>query len=128
MNAGVISALTGREDYIIYDELDHASIITGKQLSFSKSLKYKHNDMDSLEKVLQKCEPERIKLIVVDAVFSMEGDVVKLPEVVALAKKKYNASVYVDEAHGLGVFGEQGRGVCNHFGLTDDVDLIMGTF
>ena len=127
VNAGVISALTGREDYIIYDELDHASIITGKQLSFSKSLKYKHNDMDSLEKVLQKCEPERIKLIVVDAVFSMEGDVVKLPEVVALAKK-YNASVYVDEAHGLGVFGEQGRGVCNHFGLTDDVDLIMGTF
>ena len=83
--------------------------------------------MDSLEKQLQKCEPDKVKLIVIDGVFSMEGDVAKLPEIVALAKK-YNASVMVDEAHGIGVFGDHGRGTCNHFGVTNDVDLIMGTF
>ena len=127
VNMGVISGLTGREDYIIFDELDHASIITGKQLSFSKALKFKHNDMASLEQRLQQCEPDRIKLIVLDGVFSMEGDVTKLPEIVALSKK-YKASIYVDEAHSLGVFGRQGRGICDHFGLTKDVDLIMGTF
>lgn len=127
VNMGVISGLTGREDYIIFDELDHASIITGKQLSFSKCLKFKHNDMASLEQKLQQCEPDRIKLIVLDGVFSMEGDVTKLPEIVALSKK-YNANIYVDEAHSLGVFGRQGRGICDHFGLTKDVDLIMGTF
>ncbi len=127
VNAGVISILTGREDYIIYDELDHASIMFGKQLSFSKTLKFKHNDMESLEKVLQKCDPKRIKLIIVDSVYSMEGDVAKLREITQLSKK-YNATVYVDEAHGLGVFGEQGRGVCSYLGVTDDVDLIMGTF
>lgn len=127
VNLGVVSCVTGREDYIIWDELDHASIIEGHRLSFSTKLKFKHNDMDSLEKVLQKCEPDKIKLIVIDGVFSMEGDVAKLPEIVALAKK-YNASVMVDEAHGIGVFGDHGRGTCNHFGVTDDVDLIMGTF
>ncbi|MBP5421888.1 MAG: pyridoxal phosphate-dependent aminotransferase family protein [Paludibacteraceae bacterium] len=126
-NMGVISNLTGREDYIIFDELDHASIMTGKQLSFSKCIKFKHNDMDSLEKKLQACEPDKIKLIVVDGVFSMEGDVAKLDKIVELSKK-YNASIYVDEAHSLGVFGKQGRGICDHFGLTKDVDLIMGTF
>ena len=83
--------------------------------------------MESLEKQLQKCEPDKVKLIVIDGVFSMEGDVAKLPEIIALAKK-YNASVMVDEAHGIGVFGKNGRGTCNHFGVTDDVDLIMGTF
>lgn len=127
VNAGVVSCVTGREDYLIFDEFDHASIIEGKRLSFSKQLKYRHNDMDSLEKLLQKCEPGKIKLIVVDGVFSMEGDVVKLPEIVALAKK-YDASIYVDEAHSLGVFGKTGAGVCEHFGVSDDVDLIMGTF
>lgn len=127
VNLGVVSCLTGREDYIIWDELDHASIIEGKRLSFSTSLKFKHNDMASLEKVLQSCQPDKIKLIVVDGVFSMEGDVSNLPEIVRLAKQ-YNASVMVDEAHGIGVFGKQGRGTCDHFGVTDDVDLIMGTF
>ncbi len=127
VNLGVISCVTGREDYILWDELDHASIIEGHRLSFSTKLKFKHNDMESLEKQLQKCEPDKVKLIVIDGVFSMEGDVAKLPEIVALAKK-YNASVMVDEAHGLGVFGDHGRGTCDHFGVTDDVDLIMGTF
>ena len=127
VNLGVVSCLTGREDYILWDELDHASIIEGHRLSYSTKLKYKHNDMESLEKQLQKCEPDKIKLIVTDGVFSMEGDVAKLPEIIALAKK-YNASVMVDEAHGIGVLGKQGRGTCDHFGVTEDVDLIMGTF
>ncbi|MDE5849626.1 MAG: aminotransferase class I/II-fold pyridoxal phosphate-dependent enzyme [Muribaculaceae bacterium] len=126
-NLGVVSTLTGREDYIICDEQDHASIVEGRRLSFSQPLKYKHNDMESLENVLKKCKPESIKLIVTDSVFSMEGDVANLPEMVKLAKK-YDASLMVDEAHGIGVFGKGGRGVVNHFGLTDDVDLIMGTF
>lgn len=127
VNLGVVSTLTGREDYIILDEQDHASIIEGRRLSFSNYLKYKHNDMESLENQLKRCEPDKVKLIVTDGVFSMEGDVANLPEIVRLAKK-YNATVMVDEAHGLGVFGEGGRGTCNHFGVTDDVDLIMGTF
>lgn len=127
VNLGVVSCLTGREDYIIYDEQDHASIIEGRRLSFSTCLKYKHNDMESLEKQLQRCEPDKVKLIVTDGVFSMEGDVANLPEIVRLAKK-YNAAVMVDEAHGIGVFGKGGRGTCDHFGVTDDVDLIMGTF
>lgn len=127
VNLGVVSCVTGREDYIICDEFDHASIIEGRRLSFSTALKYKHNDMDALEKELQKCKPDKVKLIVVDGVFSMEGDIANLPEIVRLAKK-YNASVMVDEAHGLGVLGDHGRGTCNHFGLTDNVDLIMGTF
>ena len=127
VNSGVLSVICGREDYIICDDRDHASIVDGRRLSFATCLKYKHNDMEDLEKQLQKCRPESIKLIVVDGVFSMEGDLAKLPEIVAL-KKKYNASIMVDEAHGLGVFGIEGRGVCDHFGVTDDVDLIMGTF
>lgn len=127
VNLGVVSCLTGREDYILWDEQDHASIIEGRRLSFSTALKYKHNDMASLEKQLQKCDPDQVKLIVTDSVFSMEGDVANVPEIVKLAKK-YNASVMVDEAHGIGVFGKGGRGVCNHFGVTDDVDLVMGTF
>lgn len=127
VNLGVVSCLTGREDYILWDEQDHASIIEGRRLSFSTALKYKHNDMASLEKQLQKCDPDKVKLIVTDSVFSMEGDVANVPEIMKLAKK-YNASVMVDEAHGIGVFGKGGRGVCNHFGVTDDVDLVMGTF
>lgn len=127
VNLGVVSTLTGRNDSIILDEQDHASIIEGRRLSFSKALKYKHNDMVSLEEQLRKCSPEEIKLIVTDGVFSMEGDVANLPEIVRLAKQ-YNATVMVDEAHSIGVFGRQGRGTCDHFGVTDDVDLIMGTF
>ncbi|WP_280744844.1 MULTISPECIES: pyridoxal phosphate-dependent aminotransferase family protein [unclassified Parabacteroides] len=127
VNLGVVSCLTGREDYILWDELDHASIIEGHRLSYSTKLKFKHNDMESLEKQLQKCEPDKVKLIVIDGVFSMEGDVANLPEIVALSKK-YNASIMVDEAHGIGVLGKQGRGTCNHFGVSQDVDLIMGTF
>ena len=127
VNAGVLEVICGREDYIICDDRDHASIVNGRRLSFATCLKYKHNDMEDLERQLQKCKPEAIKLIVVDGVFSMEGDLAKLPEIVRL-KKKYNASIMVDEAHGLGVFGREGRGVCDHFGLTDDVDLVMGTF
>ena len=127
VNLGVVSTLTGREDYILWDEQDHASIIEGRRLSFSQQLKYRHNDMESLEKQLQRCEPDKVKLIVTDGVFSMEGDVANLPEIVRLAKK-YDATVMVDEAHGIGVFGEGGRGTCNHFGVTDDVDLVMGTF
>lgn len=127
VNLGVVSALTGREDYILWDEQDHASIIEGRRLSFSRQYKYKHNDMASLEKQLQRCEPDKVKLIVTDGVFSMEGDVADVPKIVELAKK-YNAAVMVDEAHSIGVFGEGGRGVCHHFGVADDVDLIMGTF
>ena len=127
VNLGVISSIPGRHDYIILDELDHACIIDGARLSFAKTLKYKHNDMDSLEKVLQKCDPDKLKLIAIDGVFSMEGDLAKLPEIVALAEK-YNANVMVDDAHGLGVVGKLGAGTASHFGLTDKVDLIMGTF
>ena len=127
VNEGVIPQLVGRADYIICDDRDHASIVDGRRLSFATQLRYKHNDMEDLEKQLQKCEPEAVKLIIVDGVFSMEGDLAPLPEIVLL-KKKYNASIYVDEAHGLGVFGKNGRGVCDHFGVTDDIDIIMGTF
>ena len=127
VNEGVIPTLVDRKDYIICDDRDHASIVDGRRLSFATQLKYKHNDMAALEKELQKCNPDSVKLIVVDGVFSMEGDLAPLPEIVKL-KEKYNASIMVDEAHGMGVFGKQGRGVCNHFGVTDQVDVIMGTF
>lgn len=127
VNSGVLSVLCGKGDYIICDDRDHASIVDGRRLSFATQLKYKHNDMEDLERILQKLPLEAIKLIVVDGVFSMEGDLAKLPEIIQL-KHKYNCSVMVDEAHGLGVFGRQGRGVCDHFGLLDEVDLIMGTF
>lgn len=127
VNAGVIAVAGGREDYIICDDRDHASIVDGRRLSFAHQLKYKHNDMEDLERILQKLPYDAVKLIVVDGVFSMEGDLAKLPEIVEL-KHKYNCSIMVDEAHGIGVFGKQGRGVCDHFGLSDEVDLIMGTF
>ena len=127
VNQGVIPALLSKDDFVICDDRDHASIVDGRRLAFAKQLHYKHNDMADLERVLQKLPQEAVKLIVVDGVFSMEGDLAKLPEIIEL-KKKYNCSVMVDEAHGIGVFGKQGRGVCDHFGLTKDVDLIMGTF
>ncbi|MCR5780606.1 MAG: aminotransferase class I/II-fold pyridoxal phosphate-dependent enzyme [Bacteroidaceae bacterium] len=128
VNSGVLGVLTDRHDYIICDDRDHASIVDGVRSSFSRTLKYKHNDMEELEKLLQKCPADVVKLIVVDGVFSMEGDLCKLPEIVALKKKYPGTAIMVDEAHGLGVFGKQGRGVCDYFGLTDEVDLIMGTF
>lgn len=129
VNQGVLSCITGREDYILWDELDHASIIEGCRVSYSTKYKFRHNDMDSLEKQLQKCEPDKVKLIAVDGVFSMEGDVANLPEIVKLAKK-YNASIMVDEAHSLGVLGKDynGRGLVNQVGAENDVELIMGTF
>lgn len=127
VNAGVLAMVVGRGDYIICDDRDHASIVDGRRLSFATQLHYKHNDMVDLERVLQKLPHESVKLIVVDGVFSMEGDLANLPEIVKL-KHKYNCSIMVDEAHGLGVFGRQGRGVCDHFHVTDEVDLIMGTF
>jgi 8-amino-7-oxononanoate synthase len=127
VNLGVISSLTTHNDYIILDELNHASIIDGSRLSFSKVLKFAHNNMESLESKLKICDPNRIKLIVVDGIFSMEGDIIKLPEVVKLAEK-YDASVMIDDAHSIGVIGKHGSGTASHFGLTDSIDLIMGTF
>lgn len=127
VNLGVVSALCGHHDYLLLDSLDHASIIEGSRLSFGRVWKYNHNDMDNLESKLKQCDPDAIKLIVTDGVFSMEGDIVPLPEMVALAEK-YDADIMVDDAHALGVLGHQGRGTADHFGLTDKVDLIMGTF
>ena len=127
VNLGVVSALCGHHDYLLLDSLNHASIIEGSRLSFGRVWKYNHNDMDSLEAKLKQCSPEAIKLIVSDGVFSMEGDIVPLPEMVALAEK-YDADIMIDDAHSLGVLGHQGRGTADHFGLTDKVDLIMGTF
>ena len=127
VNLGVVSALCGPRDYLLLDNLDHASIIEGSRLSFGKVWKYNHNDMASLESKLKLCAPESIKLIVADGVFSMEGDIVPLPEMVELAEK-YDADIMLDDAHALGVLGHQGRGTADHFGLTDKVDLIMGTF
>ncbi len=126
-NLGAIPHVVGRNDFIILDEEDHASIIDGTRLSFAKVLKYRHNNMESLEKILTKCNTEVVKLIVIDGIFSMSGDIAKLDKIVELAKK-YNASIMIDDAHGLGVIGEKGAGTASHFGLTGDVDIIMGTF
>lgn len=127
VNLGVLSCLTGRNDYLIFDEYNHASIIDGGRLSFSRVLKYKHNNMEDLELKLSNLPEEVVKIIVVDGIFSMEGDIVKLPEIVAIAEK-YGANIMVDDAHGLGVIGENGAGTASHFGLTGEVDLTMGTF
>ena len=127
VNIGVIPTVASRHDYILIDELNHASIIEACRLSYAKVLKFRHNDMKSLEKMLKQCKPERIKLIVVDGVFSMEGDIADLPEIVRLAEL-YSATVMVDDAHSLGILGVDGAGTASHFGLTDQVDLIMGTF
>ena len=127
VNAGVLAVVVGRGDYIICDDRDHASIVDGRRLSFARQLHYTHNDMEDLENILKGLPQDAVKLIVVDGVFSMEGDLANLPKIVEL-KHKYNCSIMVDEAHGIGVFGDHGRGVCDHFGLTHEVDLIMGTF
>ena len=127
VNLGVLSCITGRNDYLILDEYDHASLIDGSRLSFSRVIKYGHNDMADLRRKLSILPEEAVKLIVVDGIFSMEGDIVKLPEIVELAEE-FGANIMVDDAHSLGVIGEKGSGTASHFGLTKDVDLIMGTF
>ena len=127
VNLGVVSSLGFKDGFIFLDALDHACIIDGSRLAFSRVLKFPHNDMEALEKKMQVAPVEVPKLIVVDGVYSMEGDIAPVPELVALCEK-YNASLMIDDAHGLGVLGDHGRGTANHFGLTDKVDLIMGTF
>ncbi len=126
-NLGIISAIVGRNDYVICDRENHASIYDGCKLSYGKMLRYKHADMADLEAQLQRVPEQSGALIVTDGVFSMGGDIAKLPEIVALAKK-YGARVMVDDAHGLGVIGEGGSGTASYFGLDDEVDIIMGTF
>jgi 8-amino-7-oxononanoate synthase len=126
VNLGVISALVGKEDIVIIDKMDHASIIDGCRLSFGEVKKFRHNDLADLERILKDYE-DKGKLLVVDGVFSMEGDLANLPEIVTLAKK-YGARLMVDDAHGIGVLGKTGRGTAEHFGLEDKVDLIMGTY
>lgn len=126
-NSGTIPCVTGRNDYMIYDELDHASIMEGKLITFANTLKYKHCNMVDLERVLQKCPIEASKLVVTDGVFSMEGDVAPIDQMVELCNK-YQATLMVDEAHGLGVFGREGRGSCDHFNKLPEVEMVMGTF
>ena len=126
-NLGIISAIASRGDYILCDRANHASIYDGCRLSFAKMYKYEHNDMNELEKLLKKLGPDSAKLIITDGVFSMEGDLANLPEIVRLARK-YNARILLDDAHGIGVLGKNGRGTAEYFGLEDEVDMIMGTF
>lgn len=126
-NLGIISAIAKHGDYILNDKENHASIYDACRLSYAKTLSYKHNDMGELERILQQIEGKGGILIVTDGVFSMSGDIANLPEIVRLARK-YGARVMVDDAHGLGVLGEGGRGTANHFGLDDEVDIYMGTF
>jgi 8-amino-7-oxononanoate synthase len=126
VNLGVISALVGKDDVMIIDKMDHASIIDGCRLSYGEVKKFRHNDMADLERILKE-NADRSKLIIVDGVFSMEGDIVNLPRVVELAKA-YGARLMVDDAHGIGVLGKTGRGTAEHFGLEDEVDIIMGTY
>jgi len=126
-NLGIISAIVGRNDYVVCDRENHASIYDGCKLSYGKMERYKHNDMEDLERILSKIPETSGILIVTDGVFSMGGDIAKLPEICALAEK-YGARVMVDDAHGLGVIGEGGRGTASYFGLEDKVDIIMGTF
>jgi len=126
-NQGIISTIVGRGDAVITDNMDHASIIDACRLSYGNVCKFKHNDMEDLERVLSSLDERVEKIIIVDGVFSMEGDLSNLPAIVKLAKK-YNSRVMVDDAHGIGVMGKNGRGTAEHFGVEDDVDLIMGTF
>lgn len=126
VNLGVISALVGKDDVVIIDKMDHASIVDGCRLSYGEVKRFKHNDMNDLERVLSE-NNGRGKLIVVDGVFSMEGDIINLPEVLRIARD-YNARLLVDDAHGIGVLGKTGRGTAEHFGLEKEVDLIMGTY
>ncbi len=126
-NQGIISTLIGKGDSVITDKLVHASIIDACRLTYGHVYRFKHNDMADLEKVLSSLDKDAGKMVVVDGVFSMEGDLVNLPKVVELSKK-YNAKIMVDDAHGIGVMGKSGRGTSEHFGVEDDIDLVMGTF
>ncbi len=126
-NLGVIAALAGRHDTIVLDRSVHASIIDGCRLSLGETVRFKHNDMEDLERVLQSIKPNRGILIIVDGVYSMEGDVANIPELIRL-KNKYGARLMVDEAHSVGVFGDGGRGVAEHFGMLDGVDIYTATF
>lgn len=126
-NQGIISTIVGRGDAVITDKMDHASIIDACRLSYGNVCKFKHNDMEDLERVLSSLDEKIGKIIIVDGVFSMEGDLSNLPAIVKLAKK-YDSRFMVDDAHGIGVMGKNGRGTAEHFGVEDDVDLIMGTF
>lgn len=123
----IISAIAGRDDIIFSDRENHACIYDGIRLSFASSVRYNHNDMKHLEQLLQEADPKAGKLIVTDGIFSMSGDIAKLPEIVALAKK-YGARVMVDDAHSFGVLGAKGRGTAEYFGLHEEVDMIMSTF
>jgi 8-amino-7-oxononanoate synthase len=127
VNVGTISALVGRGDYVIIDKDDHASIVDGCLMSFGEMKRFSHNDVSSLEKVLSRLPEDSGKLVVVDGVYSMGGDIAPLPEIVAICKK-YGARIMVDDAHGIGVTGPMGRGTAAHFGLLDQVDITMGTF
>jgi 8-amino-7-oxononanoate synthase len=127
VNLGVISALVGKGEYVLADKSDHASIVEGCNLAQGEFIRFAHRDMAALESRLQKIGPAAGKLIVVDGVFSMEGDIIQLPELCRLARK-YNAAVMVDDAHAIGVLGKNGAGTTSHFGLADQVHLIMGTF
>jgi 8-amino-7-oxononanoate synthase len=125
-NLGAISCLVDRHDLVIIDQYDHASIIDGCRLSFGRYVKFRHNDMNDLERILRQ-EADRSKLIIVDGVFSMEGDIVRLPELAELSRR-YGARVFLDDAHAIGVLGKEGRGTEEHFGMEDGADLVMGTF
>ncbi len=127
VNLGVISALVGKGDYVIGDKSNHASIVDGCLLAPGKFLRYPHRDMPALENRLQQLDPEAGKLVVADGVFSMEGDIIQLPELCRTAAK-YRAALMIDDAHAIGVLGKNGAGTASHFGLTDQVDLVMGTF
>jgi len=127
VNLGVLSCITGRNDYLILDEYDHASIYDGSRLSFSRVVKYAHNDMKDLRRKLEQLPKDSIKVIAIDGIFSMEGDIAKLPEIVEIAKE-FDADIFVDDAHSIGVIGKNGSGTASHFGLTDKVDIISGTF
>jgi 8-amino-7-oxononanoate synthase len=126
-NLGSISAMVGKGEYVITDKYDHASIIDGARLSFGKMLKFDHNDMEDLERILSGLPEDKGKLVVVDGVFSMEGDIANLLEIVRLCRE-YKSALMVDDAHGIGVLGDHGAGTSDHFGVTDDVQIIMGTF
>jgi len=126
-NLGTISALVGRHDTVIIDYDDHASIVDGCQLCLGKTIRFRHNDMTALRRALEKADQKRGKLVVVDGVFSMEGDIAPLPEITALCKE-FGARLMVDDAHSIGVLGKNGSGTASHFGLTNEVDIIMGTF
>lgn len=126
-NLGIISAIAGRNDIIFSDKENHASIYDAARLSYAQLVRYEHNDMEDLERKLAEADPNKGKLIVTDGVFSMGGDICELPKLVEL-KKKYGARLMVDDAHGLGVMGPNGRGTAEHFGLEKEVDIIMGTF